>query len=172
MVLGVEGDFSFTGMQDDASGNYNNLYDVGGDDHRTVGTGTLDSKLQWFGTFRGRFGYAFDRFLPYVTAGLAVGHVKTTVTNAGQDFGIGGGLPGTPGAAFNLSATLSDTLIGFAVGGGLDWAVTDRWSVRGEYLYLNFGGKTHTTPLAGVSKVDSHFDAHIGRVALNYRFAP
>jgi opacity protein-like surface antigen len=171
-VVGVEGDFSFTGMNDDASRGYINTYSVGGDVHRTVGAVTLESELQWFGTFRGRFGYAFDRFLPYVTAGLAVGHVKTSVTNAGRDFDIGGGLPGAPGPAFSSSASFSDTLVGVALGGGLDWAISDRWSLRGEYLYLNFNGKSHAAPIAGVSNVDSDFDAHIGRIALNYRFAP
>jgi outer membrane immunogenic protein len=35
-----------------------------------------ETKNNWLGTFRGRIGYAFDRVMPYVTGGLAVGDLK------------------------------------------------------------------------------------------------
>ena len=55
-------------------------------------------KLPWFGTVRGRLGYAYDRFLPYVTGGLAYGNIEAnpsfgftsaSTTNAGWTIGAG-----------------------------------------------------------------------------------
>ena len=59
-----------------------------------------ETKNNWLGTVRGRIGYAFDRVMPYVTGGLAVGDIKASRagfvgasdTNAGWT--IGGGVEG------------------------------------------------------------------------------
>src|SRR5580704_1908537 len=43
------------------------------------GFATCQTQNDWLGTARGRLGYAFDRFLPYVTGGLAAGDIKANV---------------------------------------------------------------------------------------------
>ncbi|HLH98590.1 MAG TPA: outer membrane protein [Xanthobacteraceae bacterium] len=72
----------------------------------------------WLATVRGRAGYAFDRVMPYVTGGLAVGDIKAST-------------PGLPGASQNNA--------GWTVGGGLELALTNNWSAKAEYLHIDLG---------------------------------
>ncbi len=99
----------------------------------------------WLGTVRGRLGYAFDRFMPYVTGGAAFGDIKTTVT------GFGSG---------------RDTNVGWTAGGGLEYAVTGPWSIKLEYLYVDLG-RGGTVP---GTAADADFKTSIVRAGLNYRF--
>jgi outer membrane immunogenic protein len=69
-------------------------------------------------TVRGRAGLAFDRFMPYVTGGLAVGDIHATA----------------PGFAGN-----SETNAGWTVGAGLEYALTNNWSAKAEYLHVDLG---------------------------------
>jgi outer membrane immunogenic protein len=113
--------------------------------------GTASSELTWFGTGRARVGYAFDRFLPYITGGFAWAQNDI-------DFTVGG-------------VTVSDdnNHFGWTVGGGLEAAVTENISVKAEYLYVALDGEDYFDgAVAGGFDADSDF--HIGRVGLNYRF--
>lgn len=113
-VLGLESDIQRSGMTQ--------TLPVGG----FTGTSSLD----YYGTVRARFGYAFDKFLPYLTGGLAYGQ---------------GSLLGTgPGFVNN-----SQTHVGFTLGGGVELAVTENFSVKGEYLYTDLGMQTYFAPGAG-----------------------
>jgi outer membrane immunogenic protein len=91
-VVGIEGDISFTDWD---------------------GTDT-------FGTVRGRLGYAWERVMPYVTAGLAIADAET----------------------------------GWTAGGGVELAVSDNVSVRGEYLHFDV----------------TDIDGDIVRLGMNFRF--
>jgi outer membrane immunogenic protein len=113
-------------------------------------TGTFTTELNWLGTVRGRVGYAFDRFLPYVTGGVAFGGVRGSFAVT------------TPAGAFAASGT--DTNIGWTVGGGVEYAFTPNLSLKGEYLYVDLGD-TDPTPLNNVE-----FTTHIVRAGLNWRF--
>lgn len=87
-VVGIEGDFTFSGAKDKAAGV------------------TVDNN--WNSTLRARAGVALDRFLIYGTGGLAVGNITTKVSGAGSDTGthagwtIGGG----------IEAAFTDNIIG------------------------------------------------------------
>lgn len=173
VVAGIEADASFAGLKDSASGDFINLYNRNGDATRTVGTAALETKVDALGTLRGRLGYALaPTLLPYATGGLAWGYVKNTVTVSGSHYDIGGGLPGTLIGSFSNSSTSSDWLLGYSVGGGFDWAIDPRWSLRAEYLYINLSGKTHTSVVPGIASTSTAIDMSIARVALNYKFAP
>lgn len=99
---------------------------------------TLDN----FGTVRARAGWSVDRFLPYVTGGLSWGNA--TAVGAPQEH---------------------ETYIGWAAGAGLEVAVTEQLSVKGEYLYLDFGGAGF-----GAGGLDLDLKAHVVRAGLNYKF--
>lgn len=100
-------------------------------------------QIDWFGTTRLRLGVAADRALFYVTGGLAYGggNYKELVTPVSKDY----------------------SRLGWAAGAGLEYAMTDHLSVKGEYLYANFGrfdvGQTIATP-----------DFHSVRLGLNFKF--
>jgi outer membrane immunogenic protein len=74
------------------------------------------------GSVRGRLGIAFNRVLVYVTGGAAFGDLR-------EDYTIGG-LP---------FQTFGHTRVGYTVGGGVEYALTNNWSVRAEYRYTDYG---------------------------------
>ncbi len=78
------------------------------------------------GSIRGRLGYAFDRFLVYGTGGAAFGDFRNSYVNTLT----GGG------------DTLSHTRVGYTVGGGVEYAVTNNFSLRAEYRFSDFGNYT------------------------------
>lgn len=90
----------------------------------------------YLGTVRGRLGFSFDRFMVYGTGGLAFGdNGSKWVDDAGT-------------YQFTLN---SDTQVGWTVGGGLEYAMTDTMSVKAEYLYYDLGSEdlsyTPTNPV-------------------------
>ncbi|WP_041164156.1 outer membrane protein [Mesorhizobium opportunistum] len=118
LVLGIEADYSFAGVKDTT--HYRAL---GVDDPAFGG----ELKLDTVGSLRLRAGYAVDRWLPFVTGGLAVASYKHTTVN----------LPGsTP------YADVKGTVAGYTLGAGAEYAVTDNWLVRGEYRFADFGRHT------------------------------
>jgi outer membrane immunogenic protein len=137
----------------------------------------VDHKIDWFGTFRARAGALVDpRVLLYVTGGLAYGHVTTDAT---------GGVVGQP--FVNLSA--KDTRVGWTIGGGVEGALSNNWTVKAEYLYMDLGdapsvGASAQTIFPNVPQVGfttvldttvatgGRVRDHIFRLGVNYRFGP
>jgi outer membrane immunogenic protein len=122
-VWGIEGDMAWANIDD------------------SVGART--SEIAWFGTARGRIGYAgWGSMMPYITAGAAF---------AGVENSIG-------------PASTSETRVGWTAGVGLEYMVWTNWSMKFEYLYADLG----TADAPGPSTVD--MNSHIIRAGLNYRF--
>ncbi len=118
-----------------------------------------EDKLDWFGTVRGRIGWAMGdqgRVLPYITGGFAYG--DGNINGSGTAVGV----------PVTFSAT--KTYTGWTLGAGLEWAFWDRWSAKVEYLYIDFGnGPTIAlTPAATITT--GHLTDNIGRVGVNYHF--
>jgi len=112
LVFGVESDVSWA----DIKGEFN--YD-NGRPGAVAGT-----KFDAVATARARIGYAFDRFLPYATGGLAVGHGKAYINNVYSAAG-----EYTSGSEFT---------VGWTAGAGLEYAVDNNISLKAEYLHTNF----------------------------------
>jgi outer membrane immunogenic protein len=112
------------------------------------------SHLDYFGTVRGRLGYAFGSTLLYGTGGFAYGKLHDDICC--------------------LARTFDGTVTGYVVGGGLEYKFNPAWSLKAEYQYINFGRNDAT--LAGVSVctltgVKCEDDAfHTVRIGLNYHF--
>jgi outer membrane immunogenic protein len=102
----------------------------------------------WLSTVRGRLGYAADRFMPYVTGGLAVGDIK-------------GSLPGFAGG--------SGTNVGWTAGGGIEFAIAGHWTAKAEYLYVDLGHFSCGIA-CGATTQNVSFDANLFRGGINYRF--
>lgn len=107
-----------------------------------------ETKGTWFGTARGRIGYAFDRFMPYFTGGSAFGDIRTQA----------GGFSGT-----------TKTQFGWTVGAGLEYAFLNNWSAKAEYLYADMGSVQCPAASCG-STIDSTLKLNIVRGGLNYKF--
>jgi outer membrane immunogenic protein len=74
MVLGLETDFQGSTLK--GSTNVAGPFTIIGVGSSGPGASfTADEKISWIGTFRGRFGVAFDRALIYATGGFAYGFV-------------------------------------------------------------------------------------------------
>jgi outer membrane immunogenic protein len=82
------------------------------------------------GSIRGRLGVAWDRALIYATGGVAFGGFNTNVSFNGN---------GAAGVPFFANGSISTTRTGWTVGGGIDYAITNNWSIFAEYRYTNFG---------------------------------
>jgi outer membrane immunogenic protein len=131
-----------------------------------IGTAaTVDQKLEWFGTFRGRGGFLVTpTFLLYATGGAAYGTVNTnvglaTLTAAGVPVGITG--------------SNSSSRVGWTVGAGGEWAFGSNWTAKIEYLYMDIGTSSTSAAfaLAGIgATVSSRTTDNIIRGGINYRF--
>jgi outer membrane immunogenic protein len=132
VVYGLEGDLDWSGVKGSTTTN--------------CPTG-CEFKNDWFGTVRGRIGYAFERVLPYVTGGLAVGDIKssTTLGNA------------------------TETKAGWTAGAGLEAAITGPLTAKIEYLYADLG-KTAAGICAAGAATDVNYHTNIVRGGLNYHF--
>jgi outer membrane immunogenic protein len=115
--------------------------------------------LDYFGTVRGRLGYAFDRVLVYGTGGFAYGGGSRTSSAASYPYT----LPG-------------NDRTGYAAGGGIEYAFTEKLSAKVEALYIRLGrgftGSTYYNASVpayyGAGKQDSGFA--LVRAGVNYRF--
>lgn len=123
------------------------------------------SRLDYFGTVRARLGYSlFDRALVYATGGFAYGGLNSFANGS-----AGGGLLGAGGA---LGVSRSNTVTGWTVGGGLEYALTNNWSFRTEYLYVDLGTANIASGalLGGTASLGVKTTENIVRAGLNYRF--
>ena len=109
--------------------------------------------IEWFSTLRGRVGYAAGPALLYLTGGWAFADVNTSVNQT-----IG---PNSVGMSND------DIKTGYTLGGGVEWAFAPNWSLKSEYLFVDLGKETWSSPV-GTYSTDTDF--HTARVGLNYRF--
>jgi outer membrane immunogenic protein len=107
---------------------------------------------------RGRLGYASDGWLLYGTAGYAYGQLDT---NANASAG-----PAT--ATFNAR----DFMDGWTAGGGVEVQLAPRWSLKGEYLYVDLGRASHSFAFAGLPTLtdSAHVTLNVVRAGVNFRF--
>jgi len=98
----------------------------------------------WFGTVRGRAGYAMGSLLLYGTAGLAFGELS------GQTFGL---------------VSENHTNLGWTAGVGAEAALYGRWSAKVEYLFVDLASSTFA-----ITGASNGLSANIFRAGVNYHF--
>jgi outer membrane immunogenic protein len=156
-VIGIEADFQGLDFEDSDSF----LGSIAGPYYETA------SEINAFGTVRGRAGYAFDNVLLFVTGGLAGAESEAHLA-------IQGGVPGAfTGPRFSDSQT--ESMLGYVIGGGLEWAIADSaWSVKAEYLHVDFGSERYAFSFAGTggdtATSDGEVTLDIARVGVNFAF--
>jgi outer membrane immunogenic protein len=149
LLVGAEADMQTADISD-------HLRDFNFDDR-------FHSRLDWFGTVRGRVGYAFDRTLLYATGGFAYGGVHN----------VAGG-PILLGAPYRFDSTAT----GYVLGAGLEYKFGPAWSIKGEYQYINLGtndptnaaGARYSNIGGGGFATVRDDEYHTFRLGLNYRF--
>ncbi|MDO9414386.1 MAG: porin family protein [Pseudolabrys sp.] len=110
---------------------------------------TATARSNAFGTVRGRIGYAWDRAMIYATGGWAYTRTELSITAPG------------------FAASNNEWSSGYALGGGIEWAAWDRWTVKAEYLYIHSGDVSVT---AGPFTASGDYSTNLVRAGLNYRF--
>lgn len=117
---------------------------------------SASADMNWYATVRGRLGLAFSRSLIYVTGGWAVARLS-------NEWGF---VATTP--RFSYQETRSAGVIG----GGIEYMLTQHWTVRVEGLYANFG----TSPISTISGFGGNYQSKftnslsVVRSALNWKW--
>jgi outer membrane immunogenic protein len=172
LVYGFEVDLSSfdIGASRQASGNYPTPFGGGVPGNTfTIGSGLGTS---WLLTSRGRLGWAVSNVLLYATGGLALTDLKVT-SSFKDNLAPGAFVPGA-----SMSASDTEVKAGWTIGGGVEWALGGNWTVRGEYLYLDFGSASASGVITNASfpggtnpiAVSEDLTSHIARAGVNYRF--
>lgn len=163
VVVGIEADASFGDMGDSGMFAANNA------NPSSYVEWEINQKLERFGTVRARLGYlATDRMLLYVTGGMAWG--QTEARYAAH-------YPLAKDPFVNSQGKVDETHIGWTIGGGLEWALTQNLSLRGEYLYVDLGeedyhfvGQRRNGSYYADDSAPSDLDFHTVRLGVNYKF--
>jgi outer membrane immunogenic protein len=135
-VAGVEADFALSSLD----------LHVGGSNWST------DGKLDWFGTVRGRLGYAFDNVLVYGTGGAAYGRVKMDEI---WD---------------SVAISHADTHWGWTAGAGLEVGIARNVTLKAEYLYVDLGSTGFDVNIDDALRYDVDVTFHAFKAGLNYKF--
>jgi outer membrane immunogenic protein len=128
------------------------------------GSNSFASRLDDFGTVRGRAGFTADNWLFYGTGGFAWSQGSVTRTQITAVASV----PPIPAAAGTVE-TANNTRTGWAAGAGIEYGITPNWTVRAEYLYLDLGSVTSVFPLSNRQQTTSA-NMSIARIGVNYKF--
>lgn len=179
LVWGFEADFDHAGPMNSTAKVGPAGPIVGANDptrnHVSSQTDSVGQNGDWYSTVRGRIGLtSTPTLLLYATGGLAVARISSSadVTFGADRFFLSNNV---------FAGSRSETRTGWTIGAGSEWAFLANWSLRAEYLYLDFGSFSYglactvpscsnapTIPYAWSAHVRSA--DHVFRVGLNYTF--
>ncbi len=153
--IGVDAGFNFTvgsglviGVVGDVA-----WADISGADE--FGSGDISHTIDWLGSLRGRVGFDGGAFMPYLTGGLAVAHAVRETTDSPFGDGEGSG---------------DETHIGWTVGAGVEFAVTDDVSVDVLYRYSDYGEQVYAYDEPAFTDPTIAMTAHSLQVGLHWNF--
>lgn len=112
-LFGIEGDINYSDLSNDAVMRFNNNYY------------DWNSKVEWEGALRARFGINYRRWLPYIAGGVAFAGIKHNISNTTNGWD-----------------STRRTSVGFTIGAGVDYALTNNLLLRAEYRYSDYGKKS------------------------------
>ncbi len=141
LVLGIEADASFTSPLDEPA----------------LTPAPFNTTLDYVGTLRGRIGYAFGHWMPFITGGFAWGH---THININQD----------PANTSNIVSSVGHYQPGWTAGLGLEFAVSGNWTAKLEYDYIELARQTYDLSSFALPGVTVDPRIHLAKIGLNYQF--
>jgi len=150
-VFGLEADFQFSNMKNSLDAPCPPVVCVGL-------TASFDQKMPWFGTVRGRLGFASQGWLIYATGGYAYSRLES--------------LASASAAGVSVDVSRNENRNGWTLGGGIEVALSRNWSVKAEYLYLDFGTHNGEWMLTGLPTItdSTRLQSNVVRGGVNYRF--
>jgi outer membrane immunogenic protein len=136
---------------------------VSGDDTLTISTGggtfeaSLTTDLNWLVTARAKAGIAFDRAMIYAIGGIAFADVEN---------GLSISVPGTTRSWSN-----NESDVGWTLGGGLEYAITDSIIAGIEYQHVFLGTNTVDVDIEDLSfPVNFNNDFDIVSAKVSFKF--
>lgn len=156
LVLGIAADVNYGGFGGDQTVTYANAFGVSGDTARQK----ISYDSDWYGTLRGRVGFAADNLLFYGTAGLAISTLEMDTS-----LDVQSGLKNTR----LINDPHSWIVGGWTAGAGVEYGF-EKWSLGAEYLYISL--PLDTTNTAGAVKTRSEVDygMNVVRATAKLRF--
>lgn len=137
-LIGLEADIAFQNTRSDYTAN-SSLSSANNDPN-------WKRQIQWSGAARARLGVNYERILPYIAGGVAFAGIKDSLSNGDNPF------------SFN------NNFLGFTIGAGIDYSVTNNIILRAEYRYTDYGSKSN------VKEFDTRLKMNDIRLGLAYRF--
>ncbi|MGJ0509816.1 MAG: outer membrane protein [Methylocystis sp.] len=212
-LIGIEADIQGTGIRGTSHGGASGISSVSNAGYNcffnscspgtwtntatSIGGTSINAGVDWMGTVRGRLGYLWTpTMLIYATGGLTYGGVYANVRHTGVTQ-LDNSFTTTPNYfnrdVINPSLTYtsigggnkSQTLVGWNVGGGLEWMFMPNWSIKAEGIYWNMGNMNVPTAtlaaapvsnalnsagLGGIGAVRVNYQGVIARAGVNYHF--
>ena len=142
-VFGVQGSFDLLSVE----GKLNNYASF------SPNIFTARSYHDWLASVDGRLGYAVKNYLFYAIGGYAfVANNSVLNVNGAQ------------------VASVSNTINGYDIGGGVEYAINNQWSARAEYRYYNFSHNTNNFPSSS-KQFTENYSTSVGRLGVTYKFA-
>ena len=151
MVFGVEADFQWSGMKGSLSAPCPPGICAGL-------AASFNQEMPWFGTARARLGYASAGWMAYVTGGYAYSRLETRAS------ATAGGV--------TVNVARDESRSGWTVGGGIEVALSQNWSAKAEYLYMDFGSRDGSWTFPGLPVItdSTNLTSNVVRGGVNYRF--
>jgi outer membrane immunogenic protein len=131
---------------------------------------TQTNKLKWEADVAGRLGYSFDKFLPYIKGGWAWGNLTRSASVPVGHINNGN--------AYDV-ASQSDTRSGWLLGVGLEYAISNHWSAKLEYNFIDFGTQNTSVVFTGpglgnrpftLNNVSFKDEYQTVKAGINYKF--
>jgi outer membrane immunogenic protein len=144
LVLGIEADIQGAGIDNSANSQITFFTGAVHPDQHNI-------SIDYFGTVRGRIGYAWEQTLFYFTGGFAYGNVN----NSFHDLTTG------------LSYKTDHVQTGYVLGGGVEYKLNPAWSLKAEYQYIDLSHDNATDGLGGYI-VTKDTELHTVRGGINY----
>lgn len=135
----------------DVNGRFNGMYRAGTEKESTTFNHTL--KQKWTGATRVRVGFSTGRIMPYIAGGVAYGQFQDilSISITGDD-------------PFNKISDAKKMMVGYTLGGGIDFAITDNLVARAEYRYSDFGKKKFN------DEIEIKYKTNDFRAGIAYKF--
>jgi outer membrane immunogenic protein len=165
VVFGVEADINYLGFSEETERSREGIVP-------SVPSGERTSKLSfeadWFGTVRGRLGYAANNLLFYGTGGLAYGHMDASGKVTGAAPVLNSVDVETASYHDDLKGSASSTNFGWTIGAGMEYGL-DRWSLGVEYLFVDLGTAEWDSDASAPAVASYHDTDYKGSV--DYQFS-
>ncbi|MGL2349320.1 outer membrane protein, partial [Helicobacter pylori] len=113
-------------------------------------------KQKWSGATRVRIGFAADRIVPYIAGGVAYAQIQNIFSRSIE-------MEGHEISSSNLSD--KKIMVGYTLGGGVDFAMVDNVILRAEYRYSDFGKQKFAK-----DKLELAYQTNDFRVGVAYKF--